>query len=80
MWYVYILRSKTHSRAAYIGLTQDLRKRIADHNAGRSPSTKKLKPWCLTLYLAFADKSKAERFEKYLKTGAGRAFANKHLL
>ena len=80
MFYVYILRSKTHPAQTYIGLTSDLRKRLAEHNAGRSIHTNKFKPWELTAYVALPEKHVAERFESYLNTGSGRTFAKRHLL
>ena len=39
----------------------------------------KYKPWRLVAYVAFLDKAKAEGFERYLKSGSGCAFANRHL-
>ena len=62
----------------YIGITTNITSRLNDHNTGKSIHTNKLKPWKLLTYVAFADKSKAEKFEKYLKTGSGRAFSKKH--
>jgi len=56
----------------YIGLTSDLKKRLSAHIA-------KYCPWTLVGYLAFMDNSKAASFEKYLKSGSGRAFAEKRL-
>ena len=44
MFYVYILRSQTHPRETYIGSTGDLRKRLGEHNAGKSTHTNKLNP------------------------------------
>jgi predicted GIY-YIG superfamily endonuclease len=63
----------------YIGLTDDLRSRLAAHNSGQSPHTAKFKPWRIVTYLAFSDPAKAVAFERYLKTASGRAFANKRL-
>jgi len=80
MFYVYILRSKTHPAQTYTGSTGDLRKRIAEHNAGKSIHTNKFKPWELITYLALPEKHLAENFERYLKSGSGRAFAKRHLL
>ena len=79
MHYVYLLRSETHPDQTYVGSTRDLRGRLADHNPGKSTHTKKFMPWCLISYVAFAKKAQAERFEKYLKSGSGRAFAKRHL-
>ena len=75
MWYVYILRSINNPDQEYIGATADLKRRLSDHNAGKSTHTAKFKPWQLTWYCAFPDKYKALAFEKYLKSHSGRAFA-----
>ena len=78
MHYVYILRSKTHPSQTYIGSTHDLQVRLAQHNSGKSIHSNKFKPWKLAVYVAFAEKEHADEFEKYLKTGSGRAFAARH--
>ena len=78
MKYVYMLQSQVDPARHYVGCTFDLKKRMADHNAGQSPHTSKFAPWTLTGYIAFSDHAKADRFETYLKTGSGRAFAKKH--
>jgi predicted GIY-YIG superfamily endonuclease len=77
MFYVYLIRSEAFPEQRYVGLTADLQKRIATHNAGGSVHTSKYKPWKLISYHAFADKGRAQEFEYYLKSGSGRAFANK---
>ncbi len=79
MYYVYML-SSTGYQQTYTGFTKDLRKRIDDHNAGRSKHTKKFKPWLLVSYFAFESEHRARDFEEYLKTGSGIAFARKHIL
>jgi putative endonuclease len=79
MWYVYIIRSMTSPERDYVGATADLRRRLADHNAGKSAHTAKFVPWELVWYSAFPDKYKALEFEKYLKSHSGRAFAKKRL-
>jgi putative endonuclease len=78
MTYVYLLRSIAFPDEWYTGWTQDLKARRRDHNAGRSVHTTKCRPWKLETYLAFADERRALEFEKYLKSGSGRAFARKH--
>jgi predicted GIY-YIG superfamily endonuclease len=79
MHYVYILRSMAFPEQRYIGACGDLKKRFADHNAGKSPHTAKFVPWSLECYLAFSAKQQAYDFEKYLKSHSGRAFATKRL-
>ena len=76
--YVYLLRSTSHPTQRYIGVTADLKKRLREHNAGRSPHTRKHAPWALVVAVYFADKARAEAFECYLKQGSGHAFANRH--
>jgi len=63
----------------YVGVTSDLRKRLAEHNVGQAKHTSKYRPWILETYLAFSDHDKALRFEKYLKSSSGIAFSNKRL-
>jgi putative endonuclease len=79
MKYVYLLRSIPHPEQRYVGLTSDLEKRLAAHNAGQSSHTAKFRPWNLVTYLGFNDDDRAAAFEKYLKSGSGHAFANKRL-
>ena len=76
--YVYILQSASDRERFYVGATQDLKARLVMHNAGEVPHTSKFVPWELKTYLAFSDKEQAFAFEKYLKSGSGRAFAKKH--
>jgi len=76
--YVYLLRSRFHPEQRHVGLASDLKKRLADHSAGRSPHTSKYAPWELVVAVYFADKRKSEQFELHLKQGSGHAFANRH--
>ena len=75
MWYVYILESETYPGKFYSGFTDDLRRRLTEHNAEFNKGhTAKYQPWRLHTYLAFHDKKTAQDFEVYLKTQAGRRF------
>src|SRR5437899_2343258 len=78
MKYVYILKS-LDSQPFYVGITDDLRARLAKHNSGEFPHTSKYRPWRLKTYVAFSDEKQAIAFEKYLKSGSGLAFAKKRL-
>jgi putative endonuclease len=80
MYYVYLLKSQSHPRQPYVGSTHDLRQRLTHHNEGRSPHTAKFRPWLLIAYFAFEEGKTAIAFEKYLKSGSGRAFINRHFL
>jgi putative endonuclease len=78
MKYVYILRSND-SEHFYVGMTDDLRGRLAKHNAGEVPHTSKFRPWTVKTYVGFSDETRAIEFERYLKSPSGRAFQKKRL-
>jgi len=79
-FYVYILESEIQPDRFYTGLTDDLRKRLKAHNAGRVLHSSKWKPGHLKIYIAFNDdRSRAAEFERYLKSASARAFVKKHL-
>jgi predicted GIY-YIG superfamily endonuclease len=78
MFYVYILKS-LKSRILYYGYTEDLKRRVEEHNSGKSKFTKGHMPWKLVWYCAFENKDKAKDFELYLKSGSGKAFVYKRL-
>ncbi|MFC1894811.1 GIY-YIG nuclease family protein [Candidatus Dependentiae bacterium] len=80
MHYVYIIKSINNPDKIYVGCTQNLKKRLSNHNCGTTPHTSKYKPWKLIMYLAFNKKEKAIDFEKYLKSHSGRSFRNKRLV
>lgn len=79
MKYVYILQSELDPNRYYTGLTDDLSRRLEEHNSGQSIHTNKFKPWKIKTYLAFSNHKKADEFEAFLKTGNGRAFIKKRL-
>ncbi|MBN1105570.1 MAG: GIY-YIG nuclease family protein [Deltaproteobacteria bacterium] len=78
MYYTYILESETKPGERYVGHTSDLKARLKEHNRGKCSHTDNFKPWRLKLYVAFQTLEQAQRFERYLKSGSGHAFANRH--
>ena len=78
MIYVYILQNNKTPKRHYTGITTDIESRIKEHNAGDVPHTAKYKPWTIQNFFAFNDTDRAYAFEKYLKSGSGRAFAKRH--
>jgi predicted GIY-YIG superfamily endonuclease len=76
--YVYILVSESDPDHHYVGLSSDLKARLAAHNAGKVSHTTKYKPWRVETAVAFGSKTKATAFERYLKSGSGREFARRH--
>jgi putative endonuclease len=78
MHYVYIIQSQISSNRYYIGSTKNLDNRLKQHNAGEGNHTSKYAPWQRIVTIAFTEKNKALKFERYLKSGSGRAFAKRH--
>ena len=79
MYYVYILWS-SKSKIFYSGYSENLRKRLEEHNKGLSKTTAPHRPWKIVFYATFESKKLAKDFELYLKTGSGKAFAYKRLV
>jgi putative endonuclease len=64
-------------RRHYVGLTSDVGGRLHWRNEGPSGVTRASRPWSLVVSLEFGDATITGRFERYLKTGSGRAFARR---
>lgn len=77
-FYVYQLISEFDPKKHYTGITTDLKKRLARHNRGDVPHTRKHRPWKIEVAIAFQDEEKAHAFERYLKTSSGRALSKHH--
>ncbi|MEI6494459.1 MAG: GIY-YIG nuclease family protein [bacterium] len=73
MFYVYVLKSKKDDNL-YFGSTNDLRRRLSEHNTGKVPSTKPRRPFELRYYEAYTKESDARHREASLKKD-GRALA-----
>ncbi len=78
MHYVYILQLEDGRH--YTGCTQDLQKRLTQHNQGSVKTTANHRPEELLFYAAFKEKERAYAFEEYLKSSSGFAFRNKRLI
>lgn len=78
--FVYVMVSAIDPERHYVGLTSNVTTRLAVHNSGGSQHTAQHRPWRLIVSLEFAIRASAIAFEKYLKTGAGRAFAKRHFV
>ena len=77
-WSVYILKCRDNTY--YTGCTNNLEDRLDRHRKGQIKYTSTRLPVTLDFYCAFSDKYKAYDFEKYPKSGSGKAFANKRFL
>ncbi|MEW5701917.1 MAG: GIY-YIG nuclease family protein [Candidatus Zixiibacteriota bacterium] len=78
MKYVYLLRSLSNPTETCIGITDDLNRRLNEHNTGKSVHTSKNVPWEVEVAIRFRADSCAVAFERYLKSGSGHAFAKRH--
>ncbi len=76
--YVYLL--KCQDETIYTGCTKNLEERLKRHSKGQVSYTSTRLPFELITYIVFNDKYKAYKFEKYLKSGSGKAFSKKRLL
>lgn len=76
--FVYVLRSDSDPDRRYVGLTSNIAERLEWHNHGPDGQTVHHRPWSLHVLMEFAEEQTAVRFEKYLKSGSGRAFAKRH--
>ncbi|UCH33978.1 MAG: GIY-YIG nuclease family protein [Armatimonadota bacterium] len=75
---VYLLESVRDPRQRYVGLASDPEERLKEHNAGKSPHTSRYVPWRIVAVVRFDNRGRASAFERYLKSGSGRAFAKRH--
>ena len=78
MYYVYLL--KCIDNTTYTGCTKNIEERLVRHNKKQVHYTSSRLPVKLVTYIAFTEKHKAFEFEKYLKSGSGKAFSNKRFL
>jgi predicted GIY-YIG superfamily endonuclease len=76
--FVYVLKNADSPSRFYVGVTANVRARLRDHNDGRCPHTAPRRPWHRYVIIEFPDEARAIRFERYLKSGSGRAFAKRH--
>ncbi len=79
MWYVYILRSAADGKL-YVGSTNDLKRRLEEHQEGRCEWTRSRRPLRLEAYVAVKTDALARSLEEYLKTGSGIATLRKRIL
>lgn len=77
-YYTYILKSKKDGKL-YTGVTKDLRKRLSEHNTGKSMYTKGRGPFILIYYEACLLAEESRSREKYLKSGMGKRYLKNRL-
>ena len=77
MFTVYVL--KDSDGKIYKGLANNIERRLNEHNSETQIYTKRYAPWALETYISFSEIKRAIMFEKYLKSGSGKAFIKNHL-
>jgi putative endonuclease len=77
-YYVYVLKSEKDGKH-YVGYTEDIKRRLKDHNAGRVPSTRKRRPLILIYWEGCLNQQDATTREKYLKTAWGKRYIKNRL-
>jgi putative endonuclease len=78
MYFVYVLLSEKTGRR-YVGMSNDPEKRLLQHNAGYTKSTKAYRPWVKVYLESFETLLEAVNREKYLKSGVGREYLDRIL-
>ncbi|MBI5018673.1 GIY-YIG nuclease family protein [Candidatus Gottesmanbacteria bacterium] len=76
MFFVYILVSTRYSKT-YVGITDNLIRRLNEHNKGQHIYTKRYMPWKILFSNEFDTRVTARKKEKYLKSAAGRRWIKK---
>ena len=76
MFYVYVIRSERDGRF-YVGMCTDLERRLREHNAGKTFSTKGYLPWTLVFVEEYGSRTEARNREKFLKGGSGKELIKK---
>jgi predicted GIY-YIG superfamily endonuclease len=76
--FVYLIRSDSDSNRHYVGVTGNPEERLRWHNEGPGGHTVDHRPWSFVVVIEFPTECEALRFERYLKSGSGRAFSKRH--
>lgn len=71
MYFVYAIESKI-KKYIYVGLTNNIDRRIGQHQAGREQTTRPYRPFEIKLTEAYNSRTEAREREKYLKSGVGK--------
>ncbi|MBK8497060.1 MAG: GIY-YIG nuclease family protein [Chitinophagaceae bacterium] len=73
MFFVYAIKS-TVRNYIYVGMTNNLDRRLNEHNNGENRSTKAYRPFILIYSDSFKTRIEAREKEKYLKSGIGKEY------
>jgi putative endonuclease len=70
-YFVYALKSEKDGRI-YVGFSENVDKRLKEHNNGKTKSTKGFRPWFLIFTEECQTRIEARKLEKYYKSGIGK--------
>jgi len=76
MLVVYVLKSDIQNKS-YVGVTNDMKRRLKEHNSGKNLYTKRYLPWKVIHMEGFDNFTGARKREKFLKSTTGRRFLKK---
>ncbi|KKT01009.1 MAG: GIY-YIG catalytic domain protein [Candidatus Nomurabacteria bacterium GW2011_GWA2_43_15] len=76
MFFVYVLKSQSYKKS-YVGHTDNLDRRLKEHNSGRNNFTRRYMPWNIVYTEKYDNIDDAVKREKFLKTTTGRRFLKK---
>jgi len=78
MYFTYLLKSLNFTKT-YIGITENLERRLKQHNLGYHFYTKRYKPWKIIYSERFENRLQAREKEKYFKSCAGRKWIKNNI-
>jgi putative endonuclease len=73
MYFLYVIESEIN-KFLYVGITNDINKRLKEHNSGKTKSTKGYTPWKLVYSENFENRLDARKKEIYYKSGCGKEY------
>ncbi len=79
MYYVYVIVSQSRNYI-YVGITNNVQRRVAQHQTGKERTTAPYRPFALVHIEEFQTRMDARNREKYLKSGIGKEWIKKVIL
>jgi putative endonuclease len=67
-----------HPQHLYVGQTDNIQRRLAEHNSGKSKYTQTYAPWKIIYLEEYHNRTDARTREKYLKSTAGKNILRKN--
>jgi putative endonuclease len=80
MFYSYVIISQKHKKRLYIGISDNPYRRLQEHNAGETKTTKAYRPYKIVLTEQHLNRKVAREREKWLKSGCGREWIKLNFL